>query len=147
MHLIVGCVLLAVCVAVFLPTLGASGADPLAGSIIALLAGGLGWAYIRSHGRVREIRLTDTGIELHPAGTVIRWEHVSAVALPGLGLAGQQRRMAPRALRFTLTDRSFHWEPGRWLQFAGTGRMHLVGGDSRQIVGAIMERLAARTQG
>jgi hypothetical protein len=144
-HLVVGCVLMAVCIAIILPALGATGGDPLAAAIVSLMAGGLGWAYIRSHGRVREIRLTDAGIELHPAGTVIRWEHVTKVALPGLGLAGQQRRMAPRALRFTLTDRSFRWEPGRWMQFAGTGRIHLVGGDTRQIVAAIMERMAERS--
>jgi hypothetical protein len=142
-HLAVGCILLAVCFAFSLPSFGATEGDPIVAWTMALIAGGLGWAYVRSNRRVREIRLTDAGIVLHPAGTLIRWEHVTAVALPGL--AGQQRRMAPRALRFTLSDRSFKWEPGRWMQFGGTGRLHLVGGDSRQIFAAIMERVDRRS--
>ena len=143
-HLVIGCALLVVCVLVFVPTLGAGGGEPILGALVALGAAALGWVYIRSHGRVRELRLTDQGIVLDPAGVLIRWEDIKAVSQPGLGLPGQQRRMAPRALRFTLDDRSFRWEPGRWMQFAGTGRLHLLGGDTRQITSGIMARLAAQ---
>ncbi len=145
-HLVIGCALLGICALVFLPTLGASGGEPIIGALVALGAAGLGWAYIRSYGRVRELRLTDEGIVLAPAGVLIRWQDIKSVAQPGLGLPGQQRRMAPRALRFTLTDTSFRWEPGRWMQFAGTGRLHLLGGDTRQIVGGILTRMAAHAE-
>ncbi len=146
-HLVIGIALLGVCAIVFLPTIGASGGEPVVGAIISFAAAALGWVYIRSHGRVRELRLTDQGIVLDPAGFVIPWRDITDVAGPGLGLPGQQRRMAPRALRFTLKESSFRWEPGRWMQFAGTGRLHMLGGDGHQITAAIMARVAAQSTG